>query len=208
MATRDFNLEAANWDEQPGRIKLADELFAALIREIPFSPEMDAFEFGCGTGLMTMRLQPHVRSVVGVDSSEGMLAQLRKKTAAAKVTNVETQLVNLAKGERLEGQYNLVVISMVLHHIPVLAEIFAEFHRILRPEGRLAILDLDTEDGSFHQDPTGIFHNGFDREALSCELEASGFAKPWFTHATNFAKNQDSGAPHSYPIFLALAERL
>ncbi len=206
--TRDFNLEAANWDEQPGRIKLADELFAALIREIPLPPEMDAFEFGCGTGLMTMRLQPHVRSVVGVDSSEGMLAQLRKKTAAAKVANVESRLVDLAKGDHLEGQYSLVVISMVLHHIPELAEIFAEFHRILRPEGRLAILDLDTEDGSFHQDPTGIFHNGFDREALSYELEASGFAKPCFTHATNFVKNQDSGAPRSYPIFLALAERL
>ena len=206
MATRDFNLEAANWDEQPGRIKLAGELFAALVREIPFSPEMEAFEFGCGTGLITMHLQPRVRSVVGVDSSEGMLAQLGKKIAAAKVTNVETRLVDLAKGDRLEGQYDLVVISMVLHHIPAPAEIFAQFHRILRPGGRLAILDLDSEDGSFHQDPTGIFHNGFDREALSCELEASGFAKPCFTHATDFVKNQDSGAPRIYPIFLAIAE--
>lgn len=206
-ATRDFNSRAANWDEQPGRIQLADKLFAALAREIPFTPEIDAFEFGCGTGLITMRLQPHVRRIVGVDSSEGMLAQLHKKIAAANATNVETLLIDLASGDRLEGQFDLVVISMVLHHIPVLAEIFAQFHRILRPGGRLAILDLDSEDGSFHSDPTGIFHHGFDREALGGELVAAGFSVPLFSHATDYAKKQPSGVERSYPIFLAVASK-
>jgi ubiquinone/menaquinone biosynthesis C-methylase UbiE len=207
MTTRDFNREAAHWDEQPGRIKMADELFAALVRHVPLTPQTDAFEFGCGTGLITMRLQPQVRRIVGVDSSEGMLAQLAKKITAARAANIETRLVDLAKGDRLEGQYDLVVISMVLHHIPVLAEIFAQFHRILRPDGRLAILDLDPEDGSFHSDPTGIFHNGFDREALARELVATGFANVTFTLATEIVKEKEPGRKRVYSIFLAVASK-
>lgn len=206
-AVRDFNLEAANWDEQPGRIALADNLFAALAREIPLTQETDAFEFGCGTGLITLRLAPRVRSVMGVDSSEGMLAVLDKKIAAALATNVQTRRVDLAQGDRLEGQYDLVVISMVLHHIPVLAEIFAEFRRILRHGGRLAILDLDQEDGSFHQDPTGIFHNGFDRAALGRELQAAGFSAPAYSHAYDFVKQAGAPDQRTYPIFLAVSAR-
>jgi SAM-dependent methyltransferase len=205
MATRDFNLEAANWDEQPGRIALADNLFAALAREIPLTHATDAFEFGCGTGLITLRLAPRVRSVLGVDSSEGMLAVLNQKIAAAQAANVQTRRVDLAQGDRLEGLYDLVVISMVLHHIPVLADLFAEFGRILRPGGRLAILDLDQEDGSFHPDPTGIFHNGFDRAALSREPQSAGFSAPAYSHAYDFVKQAGAPDERAYPIFLAVS---
>jgi ubiquinone/menaquinone biosynthesis C-methylase UbiE len=205
MTARDFNRDAADWDEQPGRIKLADGLFAALTREVQLTEELDVFEFGCGTGLITMRVQPWVRTIVGADSSEGMLEQLGRKIAAAQATNVETRLLDTAKGDRLEGQFDLVVISMVLHHVPVPGEIFTQFYRILRPGGRLAILDLESEDGTFHNDPTGVFHNGFDQAALGQELVAAGFSVPAFTRAMNYAKEQATGAPRIYPIFLAVA---
>ena len=204
-ANRDFNKAAANWDEQPGRIQMADDLFASFLREVPLSSDLDVLEFGCGTGLITMRLQPHVGRIVAVDSSEGMLAQLNRKVAAAQATNIETRFVDLARAGRLEGQYDLVVISMVLHHIPEPAAIFLEFHRILRPGGRLAVFDLDAEDGLFHQDPTGVHHNGFDRQALGRDLAAAGFHSHAFSHGATVTRKRPTGGERDYSIFLAVA---
>jgi hypothetical protein len=38
---RDFDKEAASWDEQPGRIKLADDIARAISEQIALTPEMD-----------------------------------------------------------------------------------------------------------------------------------------------------------------------
>ncbi len=68
---KDFNKEAAQWDANPGRVKLANEVADAIIREAAPASNMDALDFGCGTGLVTLRLQPLVRTIIGVDSSAG-----------------------------------------------------------------------------------------------------------------------------------------
>jgi len=66
---RDFDKEAAKWDENPGRVKLANEVADSIIREAAPSAGMDALDFGCGTGLVTLRIQPLVGSITGADSS-------------------------------------------------------------------------------------------------------------------------------------------
>ena len=66
---RDFNKEAAQWDANPGRVKLAGEVAAAIIREARPTRDMDVLDFGCGTGLVTLKLQPLVKTSTGVDSA-------------------------------------------------------------------------------------------------------------------------------------------
>jgi len=61
--TRDFNKAAATWDEEPRRLKLAGEVADAIAKSIPLTPSMDVLDFGCGTGLLTLNLQPGVRSL-------------------------------------------------------------------------------------------------------------------------------------------------
>lgn len=75
----DFEKEATVWDVEPRRVKLAQDVAEAIIRELKPTQDLDVLDFGCGTGLVTLRLQPLVRSITGLDSSPAMLAVLRDK---------------------------------------------------------------------------------------------------------------------------------
>ena len=160
----DFEKEAAVWDEEPRRVKLANDVAAAIIREIKPTRDLDALDFGCGTGLVTLRLQPLVRSITGVDSSPGMLAVFRDKVQKQGLTNVHPQLVDLEQGGRVAGRFHLLVSSMTMHHVEDTAALLREWFELLLPGGRLAVADLDTEDGSFHSDHRGVYHCGFGRQ--------------------------------------------
>ncbi|MDP2815869.1 MAG: hypothetical protein Q8O19_04240 [Rectinemataceae bacterium] len=75
----DFDQMAADWDSNPMRVKLANDVADTIIREIAPTQDMDALDYGCGTGLVTLKLQPLVKSVTGADSSRGILTLLRER---------------------------------------------------------------------------------------------------------------------------------
>jgi precorrin-6B methylase 2 len=52
---RDFDKEAAAWDEQPARVQLAGDVAAAIVRQVTLRTDMDVLDFGCGTGLLTLQ---------------------------------------------------------------------------------------------------------------------------------------------------------
>jgi ubiquinone/menaquinone biosynthesis C-methylase UbiE len=204
---RDFETVAARWDSNPGRVKIAHDVAAAILREVKLSPDMDVLDYGCGTGLLAMQLQPHVKSVCGADSSPAMLDVLKDKIATLKPGNVSTQFVDFEHGAHATGQYDLIVSSMVTHHVPDTAALFKEWMRLLKPHGRIAFADLDTEDGAFHGDNTGVFHLGFDRGKLRELLLAAGFAEVRDTTATSVHKEVEGQGPRDFPIFLIMARR-
>jgi ubiquinone/menaquinone biosynthesis C-methylase UbiE len=204
---RDFDKEAAQWDANAFRVNLARDVSAAMIREVQPTQEMTALDFGCGTGLITLALQPLVKAITGADSSTGMLETLNGKIAAQKLTNVRTQHVDFEHGQHLDGSYDLIVSSMVTHHVPNTLELFQEWHKLLLPGGRVAFADLDTEDGSFHGDNTGVFHLGFDRGHLGGLLQQAGFSDIHDTTATVVKKEVEGRGLREFPIFLITAAK-
>lgn len=114
---RDFDKEAAGWDEKPQRLILAQNVADAIVKTVALSKDMDVLNFGCGTGLVTLCLQPHVREIVGADSSEGMLNIFKDKIKQRELYNVRTELVDFEKGECVTGVYDLIVSSMTAHHV-------------------------------------------------------------------------------------------
>ena len=74
-----FDQSAATWDNKPERIALAKAVGEAILREAKPTGDMDILDYGCGTGLVSLFLLPHVHSMTGVDSSSGMLDVLNKK---------------------------------------------------------------------------------------------------------------------------------
>ncbi len=199
---RDFDQAAAQWDADAGRVALAGRVADAILREVHPTAEMDVLDFGCGTGLVTLHLQPHVHSITGVDSSAGMLAVLADKAEAAGLTNVHTHLVNFEKGERPPGCYHLIVSSMTMHHVPDTGALFRWWYSLLVPGGRIAVADLDLEDGLFHRDRTGVFHDGFVRDDLIRALGVEGFRDVQTTTATTTTKEIASGVTRTFSIFL------
>jgi ubiquinone/menaquinone biosynthesis C-methylase UbiE len=199
---RDFDAAAASWDENPGRVKVATDIAQAITRELALTPEMDVMDFGCGTGLVALALQPRVRSVTGVDSSRGMLDVLAAKIGRGGLGNVRTLFCDLGRGDVLGGCYDLVVSAMTLHHVREIEPLFAQFARVLAPGGRLCIADLDPDDGQFHDDNTGVFHFGFERAALGDVFVAAGFDDVRATDAAEVVKPGRDGAMRRFTVFL------
>jgi 2-polyprenyl-3-methyl-5-hydroxy-6-metoxy-1,4-benzoquinol methylase len=204
---KDFDKEAAQWDANPGRVKLAHDVADAIIREVSPTGEMDALDFGCGTGLVTLRLQPLVRSITGMDSSRGMLAVLESKVRSQGLVNVRTRFLDLEQGGKMEGRYDLIVSSMTLHHVPDPAALIARLSAALLPRGTLAVADLDAEDGSFHGDNTGVLHLGFDRAFVKGLLEKTGLTRVREVTAAVVTKEIEGKGRREFPVFLIMGNK-
>ena len=126
---RDFNKDAATWDENPGRVKMAESAFNAIDGNLKLTKEMDILDFGCGTGLLSLKLLPYVNSVTGADSSTGMLDVLNSKIASQNLSGIKTLLIDIEKEPALSGSYHAVTSSMTMHHIKDPAALIKQFYR-------------------------------------------------------------------------------
>jgi len=198
--TERFDQAAATWDQADRRVVLARDVARAITQQLPLSKEMSVLDFGCGTGLVTLELAPQVGSISGADSSSGMLKALAEKAKAAGIP-VRLLLLDEAGTPDLGGPYHLIVSSMTLHHVLDVPALFQLFARQLRPGGRVALADLDEEDGSFHEEGVHIHHRGFRRELIKAWLQDAGFQDIHLgTATTTWKEGKD------YPVFLATAQ--
>jgi ubiquinone/menaquinone biosynthesis C-methylase UbiE len=202
IARRDFDKEATTWDEVPARVKLANDIAAAISDEILLSSHMDVLDFGCGTGLLTLRLQPLVHCMTGVDSSRGMIDVLKAKIARQHLPNIKTQCLDTEKGDVLDGTYDVIVSGMTLHHVKEIRPLLDQFYRILAPSGYLCVADLDLDDGQFHDNNDGIFHFGFDRALLHKDYLEAGFDDIRDRTAAEVTKPAHDDGTRSFTIFL------
>jgi len=203
-----FDSKASEWDANAVRAALADAVVRAIIAHMPVAPPARALEFGCGTGLVTLKVAPHCGMVTAVDTSGEMLRMLSEKIAAAGITNVAPLLLDLTRSDaaaQIEGSHDFVFSSMTLHHIPDTASFLSQLQSHMTAGGTLAIADLDAENGLFHDDSTEKVHHGFERDALKKLLEAAGFSNISFITAHIVEKNNRAGEHASYPVFLVTA---
>ena len=181
---------------------MARDISQSMIREISLTPDMDVLDFGCGTGLLTFALQPFVHSITGVDSSSGMLDVFKTKIKEQNLNNVKAEYIDLDKGDVLSGSYHLIVSSMTLHHIKNITPLLKQFYSTLLPSGRLAIADLDLDDGQFHSNNEGVFHCGFDRKVLRRMLIDTGFSDVQHLTAAQIEKPVEGGRTRLFSMFL------
>ncbi|NTV01467.1 MAG: class I SAM-dependent methyltransferase [Chlorobiaceae bacterium] len=203
-----FDSKASEWDANAVRAALADAVARAIIAHLPVNRPENGLEFGCGTGLVTLRVSPLLDRLTAVDTSDGMLVVLNEKISAAGVPNVATRLLDLSlsgTASQLEGPFDFVFSSMTLHHIPDTEGFLSLLHGLMAPGGTLAIADLDAEDGLFHEDASEKVHHGFVRQRLKEQLEQAGFGFVSFITAHVVEKKTREGQISSYPVFLVTA---
>ncbi len=196
-----FDEAAATWDK-PIRVELARGVARAIINPLPLNRTMTAMEFGCGTGLVTALLAPHLGKVVATDSSSGMLAALRKKIDTIGLANILTRQLDLTRDPLPEERYQLIYSSMTLHHIADIGALMRTLHALLAPGGRIALADLASEDGTFHSDSTGVMHLGLAKEELLSLARQAGFTELSVTAAHVITKEGNDGKEHDYPVIM------
>ena len=205
-----FNREASLWDENPQRRAVALEVAKAIIAATNPRDTAHALEFGCGTGLVTMKIAPLVKTLSAVDTSSAMLSVLQEKIKTSGLSGIETICTDLSSPSdtfAAEKTFELIYGSMTLHHIDDTAGFLIRISRLLSPGGMLALADLDQEDGMFHDDPLEKVHHGFDRGVLAAMLKAAGLETILFETIYTFNKTNRSGATAAYPVFLVTARK-
>ena len=182
----------------------------AILREARPTNDMDVLDYGCGTGLVSLFLLPHVRSVTGADNSPGMLDVLRRKIAEGGIEGMRVIRLDLEHDPVPKDRYHMVVTSMTMHHVADTGKVLRAFHDLLLPGGTLCIADLDTEPGIFHPPEAvgSVHHHGFDRESLKGQIVAAGFAEPRAATAHTVYKPVEDGGERAFPVFLIVAKRL
>jgi ubiquinone/menaquinone biosynthesis C-methylase UbiE len=114
-----------------------------------------------GTGSLAIALSPTAKSVVGIDLSAEMLAVARRKRYTGDLTFLEMDASRMAFPD---GAFDIVTISLALHDmaLEVRTRVMQEVKRVLRPDGRLYILEYDMPPGSWARRITAPIFNLFE----------------------------------------------
>jgi ubiquinone/menaquinone biosynthesis C-methylase UbiE len=196
-----FDEKAQDWDT-PERRDRARAIADIIRTHVPLSRSMRAIDIGAGTGLLGLELAADVGSMVLAEPSEGMLSVARDKLAADGPGNVTAIPFDIEAGPPDGAPFDLAVSLLVLHHVADTRVALQSIHDLLAPGGRIALLDLDAEDGTFHEDPEGIHHHGFEQATLRATAISVGFRD---AETRIVSKIEREGRP--YPLFLLTAQR-
>ncbi len=203
----DFDEKAEEWDTPKSR-KRAANIAEAIRSEVPLSNNMSAFEYGCGTGLLSFELRKELGPIMLADNSDGMLEVLEHKIRDASADDMKTVKLNLSSDPPPDQQFDLVYTMMTLHHIPDTRHILTQFYALLNSAGYLCVADLDEEDGSFHGHDVDDVHKGFDRAELADLAEEIGFTDISFSTAYKMEREiNEEGETKLFPIFLMVARK-
>ncbi len=166
-----FETDAEKWDH------LRDELFGGRVSLFGLAglldPDSVIGDLGCGSGTLSEVLAPFAHRVVAVDDSEAMLGEAR--TRLARFTNVELHRATLEALPLADGSLDAATLVLVLHHIPDPVKAVREVARVLRPGGRLLIVDMLPHDRQEYRLQMGHVWLGFSEEQVEQTLTRSGF---------------------------------
>jgi len=195
-----FSDKAGDWDSRPIPAQISEGVCAAIFEQVDLDPGLTVMDFGAGTGLICSQLAPKVKEVLAVDISRAMLEQLAQKPELQGRVAIRCQDI---LQQPLDRRVDLVVSAMAMHHVEDTRALLTALFEHLEPGGRVALADLDKEEGDFHPPGIeGVYHDGFEREPLGALLVEAGFQSPRFVTACEVDREGKS-----YPIFLVTAAK-
>jgi SAM-dependent methyltransferase/DNA-binding transcriptional ArsR family regulator len=169
-AQRFFAGAAAAWDELRAKVYGRGFGAEALLALLP--PSWTVADLGCGTGALAAELAVRVRKVVAVDQSAPMLRAARRRTAS--LPNVELHEADLAALPLDGGRCDAALMTLVLAYLEAPLPALREAARILRPGGRLVVVDAARHDDEELRRRMGQVTPGFDPAALAALLREAG----------------------------------
>lgn len=182
-----FAHKSKSWDMNSRRVQNAKGIGDLIVKNINLDRTMELMDFGAGTGLLSYFVAPHVSKISAVDNSPSMLLEFKNKCDEF---SCETEIIEKdLSTDLLDRKFDGIISSMTIHHLEDTKALFSKLYSMLNEGGFIAIADLDSEDGSFHSDSTGVFHHGFERETLEKQAKEVGFKEIGFELASTINKH-------------------
>jgi ubiquinone/menaquinone biosynthesis C-methylase UbiE len=184
VASESFRRQGADWDEMRALDLPAQAVETALLALVPETDAGRLLDIGTGTGRVLELLAPRVSQGVGVDASKAMLALARSRLARPGLAHCSVRLADMYRLPLAEASFDIAVLQMVLHYAEDPPGVLGEVARVLRPGGRLIVIDL-------------AHHS---RDDLVAKL---AHRWPGFTDAAMHTLLEDAGMQQSEPLAIA-----
>ena len=152
-------------------------------------PPLDVADIGCGEGYLTLEAAAWARTVIGVDRSDDVLERAKGLAARRKIANVEWRKGDLARLPLHDGSVDVALLSQALRHATDPERAVGEAARILRPAGRLLVLDLKTHEQEWVRTRFGSQRLGFSAGELEALLRGAALTAVRVTVGTRQAGN-------------------
>jgi len=138
-------------------------------------PAVDVADLGCGEGYLTIEAAHWAKRVYAIDRSAEVLDRAKQMALRRKVKNITWKRGELEKVPLGDASVDVAIASQALHHAKDPAKALAEAFRILRPGGRVVVLDLRQHDEAWVQDTLGDQWLGFSADQLEALVTGAGF---------------------------------
>ncbi len=174
-----FASSAGRWD------KLRNELFGSEF-ELRLLPALlptgsVVVDLGCGTGRITELLAPFAARVIGVDGSEAMIEAARQRVRANGANNVDFHHAQLQELPLEDDAADVALMILVLHYVSNPQAALREAARVLKPGGKLVLVDMQPHDHEEYRSDMGHLWQGFAQEQLINWLSNAGFPASGYT---------------------------
>ena len=168
-----FERLGKRWDEL--RSAAFGDVFAteALIALLP--REWIVADIGAGTGYLLPTLADNFRQVIAIDPAPTMLDCARQRVDDHGATNVTFERGDLGHLPIDDQSVDLAIAQLVLHHVEKPADALAEIHRVLRPSGRVLVVEQEAHENQRFYETMQDRWWGFDPREMDRLIREAGF---------------------------------
>lgn len=173
-ASESFRKQGVDWDEMRALDLPAEAVENTLLKHLPDVGLGRMIDIGTGTGRMLELLASRIDSGIGIDASKAMLALARARLAREALWHCGVRQADMYRLPLADSSCDLAVMQMVLHYAEDPEGAIAEAARVLRPGGRLLVIDLLAH--TRHEIVQRFAHRwpGFGRDSVEKMLIANG----------------------------------
>ena len=173
---RKENFDEHGADDERGQI-IPGRSWAAWARALGhLLPPLVVADLGCGDGYLTVEASRFAKHVIAVDRSEAALSRARAMARRRRVSNVDWKRGELEKLPLADASVDVALLSQALHHAADPTRALAEAARIVKPGGRVLLLELRRHDEQWVRERLGDTWLGFDDDELKRMMEKAGLA--------------------------------
>lgn len=206
-AQRYFDEHAADWDRIRALHVPEQEVEAAVLDLLGAGPFETFVDLGTGTGRILELFADRYRYGVGFDMNQAMLAYARSKLAAAGLAHAHLRHADLYNLPLPSAEADAVVMHQVLHFLAEPQAALGEAARVLKPGGRLLIVDFLPHTIEFLRDAHAHERLGFAPEAIAAWAIENGL-RITQTRVLRAADDASSMRDDQLTVSLWLAERM
>ena len=150
-----------------------------------------AIDYGCGTGLVGLRLLDVFKHIIFIDAAPNMTQMVKQKIDAGHIINADVLPCGLSVDNPLDLKSDYIILAQVMLHIKDISRLLRRLHSVLNDGGHLLIIDFDKSSEIDSED----VHNGFEQKELAAQARMTGFDKiksSTFYHGNKMFMNKDA----------------